>query len=123
MLEFEDEQVNVPKMNVEVSAPSGFVVVPIDTYNELLQKAAQPTESHIKVRKTNWNGGETIEAEIDVEWLLAVAQEIMRQRYSDEELEQYVIMGPDDVYNPALVIAKRKPAEPAALEPVEPDPF
>lgn len=114
MLEF--EEASVPKMNVEVSAPNGFVVVPVDTYNELLRKAAQPTETHIKVSMTNWNNRETIEAEVDVEWLLAAAIEIAKQRYSDEELEQYSFMRPDDVYNPSLNIAKRKPA---AQEPEE----
>lgn len=110
MLEF--EETNVPKMNVEVTAPSGFVVVPIEQYNKLLREAAQPPESHIKVRTTNWNGGETIEAEVDVDWLLEAAQRIMRQRYSAEELERYIDMKPDDVYNPSLVIAKRRPQEP-----------
>jgi len=113
MLEFEDT--NVP-IKAEVTAPTGFVVVPIEEYNKLLLAAAN--SKPVKIRKSVWGEREEIEALVDVDWLRALAVDLMKQRYSDEELAQYDIVAPDDVYNPTVTIAKRKPAAYT-----EPDPF
>lgn len=112
MLEFEDEKV---PMKVDVIAPAGFVVIPVEQYNELLIAA---NAAPIKVRKSVWDGHDEIDAVVDSEWVRTVALNLMQQRYSEDELGQYDLVPHDDIYNPTITIAKSKPQAP-----VEPDPF
>ena len=119
MLEFEEtnaEREQAP-MKAEVNAPAGFVVIPLEQYNELLI-AAEASYMPVKVSKESWNGGATIVADVDKDWLFTTARELLKQRYSPEELEHYDLVPPDDIYNPSVTIAKRRPTEP-----VEADPF
>lgn len=113
MLEFEETNAGREQapMKAEVNAPAGFVVIPLEQYNELLI-AAEASYIPVKVSKETWNGGATIIAEVDKDWLCTVARELLKQRYSPEELAQYDMVSPDDVYSSSITIAKRRPQEP-----------
>lgn len=113
MLEFENDQVPV-KAEVDVKVNEGFVMLPLVTYNELLL-AAEGQYIPVKVCKESWNAGATIVAEVDKDWLLSVASELLKQRYSAEELAKYELVSLDDIYTPSITIATRKPPETEAF--------
>jgi len=115
MLEFEETEREQAPMKAEVNAPAGFVVIPLEQYNELLL-AAEGQHIPVKVQKTTWNGGNTIEAVIDSEWLHAVGEGLAMAKYGTEAMSDYNIVDPDSIYISSVTIAVRKPTPPSEPE-------
>lgn len=110
MLSFEEEnKPNQMKMTAEVVVPTGFVVLPIDQYDQLLLDATSRPVIKVELSAFTKNA---IEVVIDRDWLYEAAMSIMRRRYTPEELAQFDIIPVDDVYVGDVKIAKRKPVEP-----------
>lgn len=112
MLEFEETGREQAPMKAEVNAPAGFVVIPLEQYNELLM-AAESQPVPVKVQKTTWNGGDTIEVVIDAEWLHAIGEGLAMAKYGAEAMSDYNIVDPDSIYSPSVTIAVRKPTPPS----------
>lgn len=118
MLEFENEQAPV-KATAEV--PEGFVVVPLERYNELLLAAnSMPT---LRIKRSIFSKAH-IDIEIDRDWLYYTALELLKLRYTPEELDAWDVVPIDDVYVSDVTIARCKPTEPTRPTPITgPDPF
>lgn len=114
MLEFEETEREQVPVKAEVMTPAGFVVIPLERYNELLL-AAEAARVPVKVQKTAWNDGQTIEVTIDSEWLYAVGEGLAMEKYGAKAMAAYALVDPDAIYSPSITIATRRPAETEGL--------
>lgn len=100
MLEFEDNA----QMRANVEAPTGFVVLPIEQYNELLQAANKPPM--FTVAEKTWITDGAIEIELDTRAIYKQAMEMLLKTYTPEELAKYDIVPLDKMYFNSPTIAK-----------------
>lgn len=107
MLEFEE---NNQPIEAHVTAPAGFVVIPLEQYNDLLM-AAEPSYIPVSVGRPTWpTNSQELEARINPDWLCTTVREMIKYKYGAAVLDEYELKTPDDIYIPTITIAVRKQA-------------
>ena len=96
------------------SSDSGYVILPVDKYNELLRRADAALNA-ITLCRRDYHSDKPIEAEIDRHWLYALLMSKLEQQYGKEIYKTHAVVDKaDDMYVMDITIARLKPSDEGA---------